>query len=91
MHPITHFLATIDWSLVATTTAKLLAILFVLWGVVKVGIVGYHYGWLTALTFAGLHLPLSLFSAAIAVFFFASNGRIGAVAVVSAVINALLI
>ena len=59
--------------------------------VIKVFLVADTYGALVALVFAGLHLPLCLFSALVVLWFFDAYQSVGFLALVSTLLNALLI
>lgn len=61
------------------------------WAVLKVALIANTYGALVALVFAGLHLPLCLFSSLFVLWFFAEHQSMGFLALASTFLNALLI
>lgn len=70
---------------------KLTAFAALAWAVLKVVLIANTYGALVALVFAGLHLPLCLFSSLFVLWFFAEHQSMGFLALASTFLNALLI
>jgi uncharacterized membrane protein YfhO len=70
---------------------KFTALVAFLFAVLKVLIVADTYGALAALVFAGLHLPLCLFSCLVVWWFYDHYPAMGFLALVSTLLNALLI
>lgn len=70
---------------------KLTACAALAWAVLKILLIANTYGALVALVFAGLHLPLCLFSALVVLWFFAEHQSIGFLALASTLLNAVLI
>lgn len=62
-----------------------------LFALLKVWLVATHYSLLAAVVFAGLHLPLCLFSTLFVLWFFETAPLLGFLALVSSLLNALLI
>lgn len=62
-----------------------------LFALLKVWLVATHYGALAAVVFAGLHLPLCLFSTLFVLWFFEAAPLLGFLALASSLLNALLI
>ena len=71
--------------------AKLTALGAFAWASFKVLMIADAFGLLAAVLFAGLHLPLCLFSLLFVLWFFDLNQGFGFLALVSALFNALLI
>ncbi len=61
------------------------------WAVLKILLIANTYGALVAVVFAGLHLPLCLFSTLFVLWFFESYQPIGFLALASTLLNAVLI
>lgn len=59
--------------------------------VLKVVLIADTFGLLAAFAFAGLHLPLCLFSLLFVLWFFAEHQSIGFLALASTLLNAVLI
>lgn len=70
---------------------KLTAVAALAWAVLKIVLIAHTYGALVALVFAGLHLPLCLFSTLFVLWFFESYQSIGFLALASTLLNAVLI
>lgn len=70
---------------------KLTAVGAFTFAVIKVFLVAATYGGLAATVFSGLHLPLCLFSTLFVLWFFDAYQAAGFLALVSALLNALLI
>lgn len=70
---------------------KLMALAAFLFAMMKVFIVADTFGGLVALVFAGLHLPLCLFSGLVVLWFFDAYQSVGFLALSSILLNALLI
>ena len=70
---------------------KFTALAALAWAVLKILLIAQGYGVFVALVFAGLHLPLCLFSTLFVLWFFDLNQGFGFLALVSALFNALLI
>jgi hypothetical protein len=86
-----HWLTTVDWALVYRTTAKVLALVFLLWAVAKALAVWQAFGLLYAVLFAGLNLPLCGFSTLFVLWLFDDHEGMGLLALLSAFSNAMLI
>lgn len=61
------------------------------WSVLKIVLIAQNYGVGVAVVFAGLHLPLCLFSTLFVLWFFESYQSIGFLALASTLLNAVLI
>lgn len=70
---------------------KLTALGALIFAVLKVYLVADTYGALAAVVFAGLHLPLCLFSCLVVLWFYNHHQATGFLALVSTLLNALLI
>ena len=70
---------------------KLTAFAALAWAVLKVVLIANTYGALVALVFAGLHLPLCLFSTLFVLWLFDLHQGFGFLALFSAFLNAVLI
>ncbi len=70
---------------------KLTAVAAYAFAAFKVFFIAQSYGAFVAITFAGMHLPLCLFSALIVVWFFDDHQAIGFLALASTLLNAVLI
>lgn len=70
---------------------KLTALAALGWAVLKVVLIADNFGVLAVLTFAGLHLPLCLFSTLFVLWLFELHQGFGFLALFSALLNALLI
>ncbi|SKA86492.1 hypothetical protein SAMN02745130_02720 [Thiothrix eikelboomii] len=70
---------------------KLTALGAFVFAVLKIVLIAQSYGVFVALVFAGLHLPLCLFSLLFVLWFFDLHQGFGFLALVSALFNALLI
>ena len=70
---------------------KLIALGALIFAVLKVYLVADTYGALAAVVFAGLHLPMCLFSCLVVWWFFDAYQSVGFLALVSTLLNALLI
>lgn len=70
---------------------KLTALVALVWAVLKTLLIAQSYGVLAALVFAGLHLPLCLFSTLFVWWLFELHQGFGFLALFSALLNALLI
>lgn len=70
---------------------KFTALVALAWAALKILLIANAYGALVALVFAGLHLPLCLFSTLFVLWFFAEHQSIGFLALASALLNAVLI
>lgn len=70
---------------------KLTALAAFGWAVLKILLIANTYGALVALVFAGLHLPLCLFSTLFVLWFFADYQQLGFLALASTLLNAVLI
>ena len=62
-----------------------------LFALLKVWLVATHYSLLAAVVFAGLHLPLCLFSTLFVLWLFDDHQPIGFLALASVLLNAVLI
>lgn len=70
---------------------KLTAFFALAWAVLKVALIANTFGLLVAVVFAGLHLPLCLFSTLFVLWLFDLHQGFGFLALFSALLNALLI
>jgi hypothetical protein len=70
---------------------KFMALAAFLFAMMKVFIVADTFGVLVALVFAGLHLPLCLFSCLVVLWFYDHYPAAGFLALASSLLNALLI
>ena len=70
---------------------KLTALAAFIFAVLKVGLIADTFGLSVALVFAGLHLPLCLFSTLFVLWLFDDHQPMGFLALVSALLNAVLI
>ena len=61
------------------------------WSVLKIVLIAQSYGAFVALVFAGMHLPLCLFSTLFVLWLFDLNQGLGFLALASALLNAVLI
>ncbi|HPY40715.1 MAG TPA: hypothetical protein PLM98_09365 [Thiolinea sp.] len=61
------------------------------WSVLKIVLIAQTYGAFVALVFAGMHLPLCLFSTLFVLWLFDLNQGLGFLALASALLNAVLI
>ena len=82
---------TLTLSRALPTAVKLVAFSAVVFACFKVFLVAEAYSVLVAILFAGLHLPLCLFSCLVVWWFYATYPVIGFLALVSTLLNALLI
>ncbi|SKA96997.1 hypothetical protein SAMN02745130_03947 [Thiothrix eikelboomii] len=81
-HPLTHYLP------LAVKSTALAAFIF---AVLKVVLTAQTFGLLAAVAFAGLHLPLCLFSLLFVLWLFAAHQSMGFLALASVLLNAVLI
>jgi hypothetical protein len=70
---------------------KFTALAALAWSVLKIVLVAQNYGVFVAVVFAGLHLPLCLFSTLFVWWLFELHQGFGFLALFSALLNALLI
>lgn len=70
---------------------KLTALGALIFAVLKVYLVADTYGALAAVVFAGLHLPICLFSCLVVLWFYDPYPAMGFLALASAFLNALLV
>lgn len=70
---------------------KFTALAALAWSVLKIVLIAQNYGVFVAVVFAGLHLPLCLFSTLFVLWFFESYQPIGFLALASTLLNAVLI
>lgn len=70
---------------------KFTALAAFIFALLKVVFIAEQFGFLSALVFAGLHLPLCLFSSLVVLWFFEAYQSIGFLALLSTLLNALLI
>ncbi len=70
---------------------KLTALAALGWAVLKIVLITQSYGAFVALVFAGMHLPLCLFSTLFVLWLFDLNQGLGFLALASALLNAVLI
>ena len=80
--PLTHYLP---------HAVKFTALVAFAWSVLKIVLIAQSYGVFVAVVFAGLHLPLCLFSALFVLWLFDLNQGLGFLALASALLNAVLI
>ncbi|TXH71385.1 MAG: hypothetical protein E6Q83_04070 [Thiothrix sp.] len=70
---------------------KFTALAAFIFALLKVVFIAEQFGFLSALVFAGLHLPLCLFSSLVVLWFFETYQVVGFLALLSTLLNALLI
>ena len=78
-------------SILLSYAAKITALSALAFAAFKLVMIAEQLGGLAALAFSGLHLPLCLFSSLIVWWFFDTNQSIGFLALLSTLLNALLI
>ena len=70
---------------------KLAALTALAWAILKVVLIAQNYGVWVAVVFAGLHLPLCLFSTLFVLWLFELHQGLGFLALASSLLNAVLI
>lgn len=91
MNETNEIINRVNWPAVIRITAKLTALTALVFAAFKVIAIAQSIGALAALVFAGMHLPLCLFSVPIVLWFLDDHPIIGSIALTSAILNALLI